>query len=189
MSRRRLSGLYLPVLFLLCLSFVSGCAGHRIVDHGHQPSNIGSSALSIPLLAPLADVYTAGQPAAGDWPTLASRGIVTVVDLRTPQELPGRDEATEVAAVGLTYHRLPIAGADDLTPQNADALAALLQASSGPVLVHCTSANRAGGLLALMAARQGMAPEQALELGRNAGMRNTEGRVREVLELPPAHDN
>lgn len=184
-----MSSRWLAVLCLVLLTFLSGCAGHRIVERGHQPSEMGSSALTVPLLVPFADVYTAGQPAAGDWPVLAARGIVMVVDLRTPQELPERDEATEVAAASLAYRRLPIAGADDLTLHNADALAAILQASNGPVLVHCASANRAGGLLALMAARQGMGPEQALELGRNAGMRSTEGRVREVLGLRPTHDD
>jgi hypothetical protein len=66
---------------------------------------------------------------------------------------------------------------------NAQALRAALDAADGPVLVHCASGNRAGGLLALMQARSGaMTTEQALEFGRNAGMTSTEARVRHLLE-------
>ena len=58
----------------------------------------------------------------------------------------------------------------------------ILGAGGAPVLVHCASANRAGGLLALMAAsEEGMDKEAALEFGRDAGMKSTEARVREVL--------
>ncbi|RZL90617.1 MAG: hypothetical protein EOP73_29195 [Variovorax sp.] len=66
---------------------------------------------------------------------------------------------------------------------NANALRAALQAADGPVLVHCASGNRVGGLLALMQARSGeMTTEQALEFGRSAGMTGTEARVRELLD-------
>ncbi len=181
-----MSRTWLAPLCLLVLSSLTACASRPIAEHVHQPTAVGWNGLSIPLFAPIADVDTAGQPAAGDWTLLAAHGIQTVVDLRAPQELVGRDEAAEVAAAGLEYRRLPIAGAGDLTLENADALAAILKASDGPVLVHCASANRAGGLLALMARQQGMAPEQALALGRKAGMRSTEQRVRQVMGLPPA---
>ncbi len=176
-------------LSLFALASLAACAIHPTTEHRHQSTAVGWNGLSIPLFAPIAGVDTAGQPAAGDWSLLAAHGIETVVDLRTPQELTDRDEAAEVAAAGLAFRQLPIAGAGDLTLANADALAAMIQSSDGPVLVHCASANRAGGLLALMEARQGMAPEQALDIGRRAGMRSTEGRVREVLNLPPKqHD-
>ena len=52
-----------------------------------------------------------------------------------------------------------------------------------PLLVHCASGNRVGGLLALMQARSGtMTTEQALEFGRSAGMGSTEARVRTLLD-------
>lgn len=133
-------------------------------------------------------VYTAGQPAAGDWAALAGGGVRTVIDLRTPGELKDRDERAEVEAAGMRYLALPIAGHAGVTPENAKALSALLAGARGPVLVHCASGNRAGGLLALALAAQGMAPTQALETGRGAGMASTETQVRQALGLPAAAD-
>ena len=146
-----------------------------------------SAAVTPDILArqPLPRVYSAGQPAAGDWAGIAARGVTTVIDLRPDAERPGRDEAAEVEAAGLAYRRIPVAGPQDLTPEAARTLWQAIDAAPGKVLVHCASGNRAGALLAIAAAREGgMASGQALELGREGGMTSTEARVREVLALP-----
>ena len=140
----------------------------------------------VALSHPEAGLIVAGQPAAGDWAALAAVGVRTVVDLRTPGELQGRDEPAEVAAAGLHYVRLPIAGAGAVTPANARQLAALLDEVEGPVLVHCASGNRAGGLLALAKVGEGMSAEDALVYGRSAGMTSSEAKVREAMALPAA---
>lgn len=152
------------------------------------PSAPASAAASRSLARqPLARVYSAGQPAAGEWPALAAHGVTTVIDLRPDAERPDRDEAGEVRAAGLAYRRIPVAGPQDLTPQAARALWEAIEAAPGEVLVHCASGNRAGALLAIAAANEGgMAPDAALDLGRRAGMTSTEPRVRDVLGLPPA---
>lgn len=139
----------------------------------------------IELRAPRPGLYTAGQPAAGDWQAIAARGVTTVVNLRTASEMQGRDEAAEVRAAGMRYIQIPVAGADGITDANARLLRDALAAAKGPVLVHCASANRAGGLLALSEASYGgAAPEQAIALGRKAGMASTEARVKALLESP-----
>lgn len=139
------------------------------------------------LRAPRPGLFTGGQPDPAAWPALAARGVRTVINLRPPSELDGRDEAAEVAAAGLRYVELPVAGAADLTPAHADALWAALQQAEGAVLVHCASGNRAGALLALAMHRQGgMTPEQALAFGREAGLTSLEAPVRERLGLPAA---
>lgn len=143
----------------------------------------GEAAPSLPLLSPRAGLYSAGQPAASDWAGIAARGIAMVVNLRTSDEMQGRDEAAEVRAAGMRYIDIPVADGASITRGNARKLHEAIQSANGaPVLVHCASANRAGGLLALMAAgEEGMADEAAIELGRQAGMKSTEVRVREVL--------
>ncbi len=139
----------------------------------------------IELREPRPGLYTAGQPAAGDWRAIAARGVTTVVNLRTGSEMQGRDEAAEVRAAGMHYIEIPVAGADGITDANARLLRDALAGSKGLVLVHCASANRAGGLLALSEARYGgTAPEQAIALGRKAGMASTEARVRALLGTP-----
>lgn len=143
-----------------------------------------SAPLSIPLNTPRPGLYTGGQPAAGDWAVIAGKGVTTVVDLRMPDELQGRDEAAEVRAAGMEYRQIPVDGLAGITAQNAAALAAVLAQAKGPVLVHCSSGNRVGGLLALTQAQAGASPEQAIEFGRSAGMKGTEAKVREVLGVP-----
>lgn len=138
---------------------------------------------------PAAQLFTAGQPEAQAWPALARSGVRTVINLRPEAEMAGRDEPAEVAAAGMAYHSIPVDGADGLTLESAHRLWTLLQQAEGDVLVHCASANRAGALLAIAAARHdGLAPEEAIAFGRAAGMTGTEARVREVLgaaQAPP----
>ncbi|AKT43556.1 beta-lactamase hydrolase domain-containing protein [Chondromyces crocatus] len=149
-----------------------------------EPTGAPSTAISIEgldLHAPLPDLLTSGQPSAAQWASLRDRGVTTVINLRPTDELPGRDVAAEVAAAGLRYHPLPIAGARDITFENAALVQSWLDAASGKVLLHCASSNRSGALVALMASRKGMEKERALELGRAAGMTSTEARVRELV--------
>ena len=139
---------------------------------------------------PLPRVYSAGQPDAGDWTGIAAHGVTTVVDLRPDAERPGRDEAAEVRAAGMAYRHVPVAGAKEVTPEAARTLWQVIDAAPGQVLVHCASGNRVGALLAIAAVREGgMAPAQALEIGRQAGMTSLEPRVREVLGVAAAGDD
>lgn len=131
---------------------------------------------------PRAGLHTGGQPTADDLARLHAQGVRTVIDLRGGQEDRGYDEAAEAQRLGLRYVALPIAGKDDVTPANAAALHALLQQQDGPVLLHCASGNRVGALLALGAARiDGASPQDALALGRAAGLTSLEPAVAEQL--------
>ncbi|WP_147652561.1 beta-lactamase hydrolase domain-containing protein [Vulcaniibacterium gelatinicum] len=153
---------------------------------GHAPAATQADPLAA-FREPQPGLLTGGQPDAAAWPALAARGVRTVINLRPQAEMGGRDEAAEVAAAGLRYVNLPVAGAADITPAQADALWAALQGSDGAVLVHCASGNRVGALLALAMQRHGgMTPEQALAFGRAAGLKGLEPVVRERLGVPPA---
>ena len=136
----------------------------------------------VALLQPKPDLLVAGQPAADDWKALADAGVRTVINLRPAAEMQGRDERAEVAAAGLRYVELPIAGAGDINADNARKLAELLGQADGPVLVHCGSGNRVGGLLAVAKAQAGMPADEALKFGRSAGMKSSETRARAVIE-------
>lgn len=134
------------------------------------------------LRQPRPGLYTGGQPAADAWTAMAAAGVGTVINLRPDAELAGRDEAGEVRAAGMAYHQIPVAGADGITAANADRLWSLLKDAKGPVVVHCASGNRVGGLLSIALARHGgLEPEAALALGREAGMASTEAKAKAVL--------
>jgi rhodanese-related sulfurtransferase len=44
--------------------------------------------------------------------------------------------------------------------------------AAGPVLLHCASANRVGGVLAVLEAEAGKPVDRALEAGRDAGLKS-----------------
>jgi uncharacterized protein (TIGR01244 family) len=134
------------------------------------------------LRQPRDQLMTGGQPEPGAWPVLAKAGVTTVVNLRPADEMPGRDEAAEVRAAGLTYVNLPIGGADTLGRKEVGALWQALESAPGPVLVHCGSGNRCGALLALAEAwHRGGTPEEALAFGRRSGLTGLEPVVRRLL--------
>lgn len=137
---------------------------------------------------PKPGLYSAGQPEAAQWSGIAGAGVRTVVNLRPDAEQYGRDERAEVEAAGMRYVQIPVAGAADITPANAERLGQVLQQAEGPVLVHCASGNRVGALLALEAARGGKADELAIAFGKSAGLAGAEPAVRERLAERAARD-
>lgn len=133
--------------------------------------------------SPLDGVITGGRPTAEALRAAAERGVRTVVDLRDADEEGVAEEAALVAELGMTLVSIPVAGAEGLTVEAATRLDAALAAEGAlPAVVHCASGNRAGALLALRAFhRQGMAAEEAIALGRAAGLRGLEDAVREHM--------
>lgn len=166
--------------FLLILAIViSGCA--------NAPAHIAppaASATAVKLMEPMPGLYTAAQPQASDWTAIKARGVHTVINLRTPGEMQGRDEAAEVRAAGMQYISIPVAGADGINQSNARALHDALAPTHGSsVLVHCSSGNRAGALLALEQADfNGVPKAQALELGKKAGVTSLGAKLQQALD-------
>jgi uncharacterized protein (TIGR01244 family) len=169
------------VLVALASTALASCA---TAERKEAAVATDAATTSVALHAPKPGLYTAAQPAPSNWSAIAARGVRTVINLRPDAELEGRDVAAEVRAAGMAYHAIPVAGLDGITVDNAKRLSAMLARVDGPVLVHCSSANRAGGLLAVAAAQEGMDAEAALALGHAAGMKSAEVRVREVLGMP-----
>ena len=137
------------------------------------------------LQQPRPGLHTGGQPQATAWESMAAQGVRTVINLRPDAELGARDEAAEVRAAGMVYRQIPVAGVADITVDNASRLWTLLAATPGSIVVHCSSGNRVGALLAIGAAtRGGMDTEAAIAFGKSAGLGSAEARVREVLAAP-----
>ncbi len=136
---------------------------------------------------PRPGLHTGGQPSLEQLDALAAQGVRTVIDLRADGEDRGYDEAAELQRRNLRYLRLPITGAQDLTPANAAALKRLLAESGDGVLLHCASGNRVGALLALMAAQEeGLPAAEAMALGEQAGLKSLAPVVAGKLGLAPA---
>ena len=144
-------------------------------------------AIQLPFgLRPSATLLTAGQPDAAQLRQVAEAGVKHVINLRPESEQPGEDEAGLVQALGMRYHLMPIAGAQDLNIDNVRALDRLLaEIGDAPTLFHCASSNRVGALMALRAAwLHGESPEAALAVGRAHGLTGLEPVVRQIMGSP-----
>ncbi len=143
---------------------------------------------------------TGGQPTREDLEHLKKAGFTTVINLRREGEITKRDdpdeaklfnfdEASAARSIGLDYFHLPISSKDGLTAENARLLDDALKAAPGPVLLHCGSGNRAGALMALKAFHvEGKSAEDALVIGKAAGLTSLEPKVRDLLGLDPVED-
>ncbi len=140
---------------------------------GHADDNTASLGLPNERLVADGKVVAGGQPSPEALRRAKSRGVTAVVNLRTPAE-PGQDGEEELLRqLGIRYERIPMAGAQGLTEENARQLGRILSEAQGPVLVHCASGNRVGGLYALTRFLvDGVPRAQAIQEGRNAGMRS-----------------
>lgn len=175
------------MVFLLCV--VVACAGtpdENAAAQTEAPSEEIAPAPAPTFLNAVAvgNVLAGGQPTREELAALAEQGYSTVINMRMPEEDSTTSEVAE--ELGLRYISLPINGSDGLTEENAIAFAELLGEVEGPTVVHCGSGNRVGALYALKAFYvDGMSAEEALEVGREAGMTRLEGAVAEQLGAAP----
>ncbi len=116
-------------------------------------------------------IYLAGQPDAAGLAAAREAGVTTVINLRAPSE-QGWDEAAAAEAEGLTYYNVPVPVGEPFSRDAMERIEALVkQHHDETILVHCASANRAAGWLAIhVAERHGKDTEAALAVGRRMGI-------------------
>ena len=121
----------------------------------------------------LDDIFLAGQPTAEDFQEFKKRGVKSVLNLRTKEEMDF-DEAKTLKSLGLEYHHVPIAGPDSLTDENFDKLRKLLnEKQQRPMLLHCASANRVGAMwLAHRVLDGGLTYDAALAEAKTVGLKS-----------------
>lgn len=117
-------------------------------------------------------LFIAGQPTADALRDLASKGVKTVINLRTRQEMDNRrqvpfDQAALLQELGLTYVHIPLGGPDTpYTPEALETFAAAFEGAEGEVLLHCTVAWRASHMWsAYLHTKKGMPLEEAKSHG------------------------
>lgn len=134
-----------------------------------EPAKCGS----VKQLHALDDIFLAGQPTAADFQEFKKRGVKSVLNLRTKDEMDF-DEAQTLKTLGLEYHHVPIAGPDSLTDENFDKLRKLLnEKQQRPMLLHCASANRVGAVwLAHRVLDGGQTVEAALAEAKTVGLKS-----------------
>lgn len=180
----------LPTIFAAVLLVLAGCSiapPSAAVETSPQPASVGP-AIAADLLpdgkASLPGLATGGEPSQAQLEAIAANGFRTIVNLRTEDER-SEIQRSDVKGLGMRYVSIPVAGADGLDAANVDALDRVLDDPDAyPVVLFCSSGNRVGALLALRAAwLEDASPEEALTLGKNAGLTRLEPVVRQKLGL------
>lgn len=167
-------------VFAVSAVFCISAALHAGPPEAVDPAQIPAYRLLRPGLA------TAGQPAPDALKQLPAMGFKTVVNLRTDKE-GAIEEGETVRAQGLRYVWVPITP-DTFSLQDVEAVRQVLDdPAARPVLLHCASSNRVGGVWAVIQARKGRTLEDAEAEGRTAGLQSPAmaAAVRRVLGAPP----
>jgi protein tyrosine phosphatase (PTP) superfamily phosphohydrolase (DUF442 family) len=118
--------------------------------------------------------YLMGQPTEAELADWKSKGVRTIISLRTPGEIDW-DEKAAAEAQGMKFVSIPFRGADSLGDAQIEAaLEALKEGKDGPVILHCGSSNRVGAIwYAHRIRHDGLSPEAALAEAKQVGLRNT----------------
>ena len=161
---------------------VTACGADGSADPagGEQPPALGIRNLS----KPLPNILCSGQPTEEQFDKLERAGVTHVLHLRTKGEQGTGWEEARANRADVLFERLEIAGADGLTRENVEAFAEKLAAyKGGTVLVSCGSSNRVGAMFALKAAwLDGASKEEAMALGKRAGMTRLASKVEALLD-------
>jgi uncharacterized protein (TIGR01244 family) len=137
-------------------------------------------------LRPAEDVLVSGQPDEAMLQQAADAGVRVVLNLRPESEDAevDFDEAALAGELGMSYLRLPIRAPEDFTLENVQTFNGFLELiGDQPALMHCSSGNRVGAMIALRAGLlEGADTEAAIEQGKAWGLTRSEEAVRAQLE-------
>jgi len=124
---------------------------------------------------PLPGLLTAGQPGPEHFKDLAAQGVKTVIDIRDSMEPRPFDEPALVRGLGMKYVNVSVRqGALDDAMMDAT-LDAIRQNDVEPLLLHCASANRVGGvLIPYFMIDKAMSEEDAVAAAMKVGLRGAD---------------
>ncbi len=178
----------LAVCGALAGSIVSSTAGCQ-----STPSRAAESMVAVPIdgwegvknVTRAGAVTFAAQPTEAALEQYAAEGGTMVIDLRTHTDADGApfDEPAKVTALGMDYSPVPMSPGS-FSSADVKLFVVAMREARGPVLVHCGSSNRVGGMwAAYLALEKGWETEAAMEAGRAAGMRSPdmEAAARRVI--------
>lgn len=163
-----------------CAVVVAGPLQATEVPAAMDPAVIPNYQLLRPGLA------VAGKPSPEALARLKEQGFKTVIDLRMETEGLAEEKAI-VEGQGLRYVSVPMTAAT-FKLEDAQAVGRILaDGAAGPVLLHCASSNRVGGVLAVLEARAGKPLDAAIAAGQKAGLKSDSmvEAVKRVLAAPP----
>ncbi len=130
-------------------------------------------------------LYFSEQPDAAGISEAQAAGVQVVINLRGAEEMDW-DEAAAVTQAGLVYYQVPIIGdGPSFDRESMQRVSEIVKKHHGqPVLLHCSSGNRASAWLAVhLVQDHDMDVDRSLTLARKSGLTKpvVEDRVRAYL--------
>ena len=163
------------LIFFMLLLLVSGCVSSQLSRVDVEEAIPLQGWDNVNNLFQDDHFYFSGQPDSAAFHRLAGEaGIRTVVSFRRPQELEQLDfdEPALVEKLGMRFVNIPVMP-NSFSKDDVDRLASVLDETKGPVLLHCGSSNRVGGVWATyLVQHRGLELEEALRLGQSAGLKS-----------------
>jgi protein tyrosine phosphatase (PTP) superfamily phosphohydrolase (DUF442 family) len=168
-------------LALLGLALAAGCGPGPVVPDEVEGPVAWSETTSATHLRHL---WFSGPPDAPALEAAKQSGVRVVVDLREPWEVEG-DPRAAAEALGLVYYSAPVSKQGAFERESLERVEEIVRRHEGEeTLLHCSTGNRAAGWLATHLVREhGMGLDDALAVGRRAGITkpDVEERVRAYL--------
>ena len=163
MPRRAIT---LLAIFLL----TAGCA---VAEEATAPGDVEGPFVwgALHNVTRLGNLWFSGQPDAAALAVAKQRGIDVVVSLREPGELRW-DEAGAVEDLGMSYVSVPVSRMRSYSAEAFDRISKVVDSNPDKqVLIHCGNSNRVGSWLTTrLVQRDGMSVDEALAMGRAAGL-------------------
>jgi uncharacterized protein (TIGR01244 family) len=132
-------------------------------------------------------IFFGGQPAPEDFALFKDKGVKTIINLRSQEEVEGLafNEEEIVKELGMNYVHVPLKGGQLDDDHLRDTVKAIAGARASNVLIHCASGNRVGFSWSLFQGTEGDEDvAKAIAMGKDAGMRSErlEARAQKFLE-------
>ncbi|MFQ5790772.1 MAG: beta-lactamase hydrolase domain-containing protein [Acidobacteriota bacterium] len=117
-------------------------------------------------------IAMAGQPTPEGLRKVKDAGFKTILNLRTPRE-GSTEEAEPVEALGLSYINIPITP-DSITDEKVARFSDIVNdPANKPLLIHCASSNRVGGMWYIHRAMvDHLDEQQGIHEARKTGLRS-----------------
>lgn len=183
-------------VLLMFISLIAASASAEVKPLS-APEPLDATGFRDVLMKIAPNIYISGQPSPEGLAALHAKGVRTVINLRTQQEMDDRnvvpfDEAAKIAELGMTYVHIPLGGPDTpYSPQAIEQLASALTVGEegGDILLHCTVAWRASHLwAAYLIEKHNYSVTDAINLGKqiNLGGFPLAGFLNREVTLVPA---
>ncbi len=150
---------------MTAMALLATVAAWAQVPEAMDPAAVPNYRLVRPGLA------AAGQPTPETLQKLKSLGFKTVINLRTEKEGAREEEAT-VKAAGLSYVWVPVTP-ETFSLDDVRVVGKVLDdTKAGPVLLHCSAANRVGAVWAVLQVQKGKTLDEAEAEGKAIGLKS-----------------